>query len=554
VLCEAEAKLSRYRKKACSAFLLKIELLKTELLKTEPGLSRQGSSLMDNLLQPRVGGAAAGAAQESVWRSKLGLCLAFVGLVFAGLVLSLVGRSLVDRFGSTATIILILAAPPILVVSVIAFRQFLSKFRTLRKQLTWWHWLWLIMVVSNFVFRTRDIGSVQENPLDAAAVFRVGLVGITAFSLLVRLVLRRPNWLESLFRGLVGIVAVFALVCILSSIWSFNPPWTLYKSCEYLVDISLLATILATVHSTEAFESLMDWTWVICGLLVVVAWLEAPIWPNEALEGAGGYMGGPLQYRLSGVYPGQGFNMLGTYGAILATIAICRLLPAPGRKFDRAWYVMLFVLGAVTMVFAQTRSAIGGFVVGAILAFILTKRIRLGVTLGVASAGVLAFTGASHTILDFLQRGQSQEQIASLSGRLEWWGVAWEAFKQHPLTGYGAFTSGMSVFPKLGVKEITPLHSDYVETLVGIGIWGPLLIIIGLLGTWWILVRYNSRFSPTSLERQLAVEAIAVLGVLTVRTTVMGVIMSQPPIQYFAILGYAEYLRRRYGRGAASTS
>jgi hypothetical protein len=29
----------------------------------------------------------------------------------------------------------------------------------------------------------------------------------------------------------------------------------------------------------------------------------------------------------------------------------------------------------------------------------------------------------------------------------------------------------------------------------------------------------------------------------------MGVIMSQPPIQYFAILGYAEYLRRRYGRG-----
>jgi uncharacterized membrane protein YbaN (DUF454 family) len=56
------------------------------------------------------------------------------------------------------------------------------------------------------------------------------------------------------------------------------------------------------------------------------------------------------------------------------------------------------------------------------------------------------------------------------------------------------------------------------------------------------------------MERQLAVEAIAVLGVLTVRTGVMGVIMSQPPIQYFAILGYAEYLRRRYGRGRPSAT
>ena len=497
------------------------------------------------ILQPTV--TESGRAIDSPWCSKTTLAIICAGLVLAGLVFAFIGQSLIDRFGNIAPFVLILAGPPVWFVSVIAFRQGVRKFRTLRSQLTWWHWLWLIMVASNFVFRTRDIGTVQENPLDAAAAYRVVLVGITALALLIRLVLKRPNWLDSLFRGLVGIVAIFAFVCVLSSIWSFNPPWTLYKSLEYLVDISLLAAILATVRSIECCKSLMDWTWIICGLLVVVAWLEAPIWPAEALEGSGGYMGGPLQYRLSGVYPGQGFNMLGTYGAILATIAMCRFLPAAGRKFDRAWYLMLFALGAVTMVFAQTRSAIGGFVVGAILAFILTKRIRLGITLGLGSVLVLALTGATHTIVDFLQRGQTQEQMASLSGRLEWWGGAWEAFKQHPLTGYGAFTSGMSVFPKLGVKEITPLHSDYVETLVGIGIWGPLLIIVGLIGTWWVLIRYVGRFHPTSLERQLTVEAIAILGVLTVRTTVMGVIMSQPPIQYFAILGYAEYLRRKYG-------
>src|SRR3979411_919073 len=113
-------------------------------------------------------------------------------------------------------------------------------------------------------------------------------------------------------------------------------------------------------------------------------------------------MGGPLRVLLSGVYPGQGFNMLGTYGAILATIAICRLMPAAGRRFDRAWYMMLLALGFVTMIFAQTASAIGGFVVGVLLVFIFTNRVRLGVILGAASAVVLALTGGGRVVMDFL--------------------------------------------------------------------------------------------------------------------------------------------------------
>jgi O-antigen ligase len=484
-------------------------------------------------------------------RSKAAVYLAFAGLLILGLFLTLVSRSVSERYGGVAALVLIIGGPLFLIFSLASFRQCVSKFREFRKQLTWWHWLWLILTASNFVFRTRDIETVSENPLDAAAIYRVSLVGLTAFFLVIRLVLRRPAWLSSLFRGLVGIVGVFALACVLSSVWSVNPPWTLYKSLEYLVDISLLAAILATVRSIESFDTLLDWTWVICGVLIAVAWIEVPIWPEDALEGAGGYVGGPLQYRLSGVYPGLGFNMLGTYGAIIATVAVCRLLPIAGRKFDRLWYSAILLLGTVTMIFAQTRSAIAGFAVGVVLAFLFTKRVRLGAILGSVGALALAISGGGGKILEFLERGQSADQITSLSGRVEWWGVAWDAFKLRPLTGYGAFASGMSVFPKLGVKEITPLHSDYVEVLVGLGIWGPLLVIAGLIATWWFLIKYSGKVPAGSLEKQTLVEAIAVLGVLTVRSTVMGVIMSQPPIQYFAILGYAEYLRRRYTSGKA---
>jgi O-antigen ligase len=501
-------------------------------------------------LQPILKAVSAEAAHESPWRSRAGLGIVFLGLVLVGLIVSAAGRNLADRFGGPAVFLLILVCPVLLIGSVVAFRQGLSKFRTFRMQLTWWHWLWLVIVASNFVFRTRDFESAEQQPLDLAAIYRISLVGITAFLLTVRLVLKRPNWLGSLFRGLVGIMAAFALICVLSSIWSVNPPWTLYKSLEYLVDVSLLAAILATVQSTESLNTLLDWTWLIIGGLVVTAWVEAPIWPAEALEGAGGYMGGPLQYRLSGVYPGQGYNMLGTYGAILGTIAICRLLSVRGKRFDRAWYGMVLVLASITMIFAQTRSAIAGFVVGVLLVLIFTKRVGLGMLLGATSAVAMVLTGAGRVVLEFLERGQTHEQITSLSARIDWWTVAWEAFKLHPFRGYGAFAAAMVVFPKLGVKEITPLHSDYVEALVGTGIWGPLLLIASLLGAWWVLVRFIWRVPWASAEHQLAVEAIAVLGVLSVRSVVMGVIASHPPYQYLAILGCAEYLRRRYGRGS----
>jgi O-antigen ligase len=467
------------------------------------------------------------------------------------LLLTVIGTYALGRFGAAATLALVLAGPPSAAVLALGLRQAIPKFRSLGKSLTWWHGLWLVLLVSGFVIRTRAIANVEQNPLDAAAILRVALVGITAFVLMVRLALRRPPWLGSLFRGLVGVMALFAFVCAVSAIWSVNPSWTLYKSLEYLVDVALLAAILASVRSLETYETLLDWTWVLCGLLVASAWLEAPIWPEEAWEGQ--YVGGPLNIRLSGIFPGQGSNGLGTLGAIVAAISVCRLLPAVQRKFDRAWYILLLAFGVATMVFTQTRSAMGGFVLGVLLALVFTKRTHLAAALGIMSAAVLALTGAGSALLAFLQRGQSEAAIETLSGRLLWWAPAWDAFKQNPLTGLGAFAGGtFTISVTLRMGDVGPLHSDYVEALVGTGIWGPLLILIGLFGTWWVLIRYLRRSSSPSLERQLAVESIAVLSIITVRSAVMNLIVFHPPLQYFVLLGYAEYLRRRYNRGTAT--
>ncbi len=480
-----------------------------------------------------------------MWPARMRYLLIFVFLVLLGIAFSMAGSNLIHRFGTPAVIGLALVVPPLIVYLLWCLGRAFSKFRVLLPKLHWYHTLWLFVLASSFVIRLRDMGELQRNPLDAAALYRVGLVGITAFILIIRLVLHRTPWMSSLFRGLVGVMAAFALMCALSTLWSVNVPFTLYKSLEYLTDVILLAAILVTVQSVESYEVLFDWTWVLTGLLVASAWIEAPIWPQDAFDEE--YMSGVLKFRISGVFPGQGSNALGTFGAIIAVIAFARLLPAAGRKFDRAWYGFVLMIGIVTMVCTQTRSAMGGFFIGAILVLLFTNRLRISAALGVVAAAGLAWTGASGTLLAFLQRGQNKMQMLSLTGRVQWWSTAWQVFKQRPFSGFGAYAAGFAIWPKLGEKGFGPLHSDYIEVLVGNGIWGPLPILIALVGTWWILVKFLRILPAASLERQLAIESVAVLAIVTTRSVVMNLIILHPPIQYFVLLGYAEYLRRRYG-------
>jgi O-antigen ligase len=475
--------------------------------------------------------------------SRMRLVLVFVFLVLAGLAVSLVGSSLIDRYGSPMVFGLIVAGPPLLIYLAWSSSLGLGKFRLLWHQLHWYHLLWLFVLASSFVIRLRDVQGLQNNPLDAAALYRIVLVGITALILAIRLVLGRTKWMSSMFRGLVGIMAVFALMCVLSTLWSVNAPFTFYKSLEYLDDVALLAAILVTVNSIESFETFFDWTWVLVGLLVASAWIEAPIWPAEALEE--GYMSGVLKFRLTGIFPGQGSNGLGSFGAIIAVIAFARLLPAAGRKFDKGWYSFVLLLGIATMVCTQTRAAMAGFVLGAVLVLIYTQRVRITVALGILLAGLMAVSGFGATLWDFVRRGQSRMEMLSLTGRVQWWSVAWQVFKQRPFSGFGAYAAPFAVWGRMGEEGFGPLHSDYIETLVGNGIWGPLPIIIALLATWWILLKFLRHFPAGSLERQLAIESIAVLAIVTTRSVVMNLIIFHPPIQYFVILGYAEYLRRR---------
>lgn len=475
---------------------------------------------------------------KAVWLIAL---FGLLGFTIAVSVSMLAGSS---PYGVLIVAGVVLLAIPALLLMARAIPQGMAKARELKQNWTWWHPLWFFLYFSMLVFRIRDVSAASQNPLDLYAMTRILPEAFVSLALIVRLLLKKPNWLRALFTGIPGAMAIYCLICVASSAWSVNASWTAYKSLEFLADVSLLASIVASADSSETYQKLLDWTLTFYGLSLVGVWINLPIWPTEAMDGG----------RLTGVLPVEASNSVGTAGAVLALIAICRLWPLTGKAKSRAWYIFLFIFGMVSMVLSQTRNAEGAFAFAVLLVILFAQRLRRIALWGsvivapfVAASVLLSqrmWVKAGDLLLSFAERDQSSGAIGSLSGRTAWWAYGMEQLAKHPLTGMGAYAAGrFAVLGKLGVGAAAMMHSDWVEILIGTSFWGVIPFAGALIAAWWLLIVAIRRKSFSPEQRQLALECFALLSMLTVHSFFNDELSWHVPLLYFAILGYAEYVR-----------
>jgi O-antigen ligase len=471
----------------------------------------------------------------------------FALFVALGVAITLAMDAMAQRKGEVLALLTLLIVPAALVLLTLGLAKSVDCARSITSQFTSWHVLWMLIFASALVFRTRGVNQIYENPLDAWAIYRIALEFIVAAVLLTHLAVRRPDWLGPMFRGFVGILTVFGLVCAASTAWSVFPVWTLYKSCEYLLDLALLTAILESVRAIKAFEFLFNWTWVLYGLLLVSTWLGV-IWSPQAALYPTHMEIGLLGIRLAGVFPQLSSDDVGVFAAMLALVSLCRLLPITGgrRSSGRTWYLIGFTACLVTMVLSQTRSAIAGFLLGVFLLLHFSKRLRASAVLAFLLGPLLLLTSAGGVLWTFLERGETQQQLSTLSSRLVWWSFAWRQLMQRPLLGFGAYAAGrFAVLAQLGMSKTSSLHSDFLEILVGTSIWGMVPFLVALMGIWWFLSRYLHDPHSTGQEKQLAYEAIVVLGLLSLNSLLLPMLTWQAPQYFLVIVGYAEFLRRR---------
>jgi O-antigen ligase len=468
--------------------------------------------------------------------------------------LSVIALYAMAPFRSNLIIVLVLAVPFTLVfLAPSAARALVDNSAELAKSFSWWHWLVLLAILSGLNFHTvvRDVKDVTSNPLDAEALFRIGVEALTAAVLLKRLVNHQSSWLKELFRGLFGFLTLFVIISIASTFWSVNPLWSLYKSVEYGVDVVLIISLVLLLPSMQQYKKLLDWIWTVTGVLMVVAWVSAIIDPVDGFSY--GLQGNFPIPQLSGVWPAQSPNGIGTYGAIIATVALSRIMLYPENKKFRGWYWMLFGFSILTMIMTDCRTAIAGLALAILILLFLTRRFIAGAVVAAVGTVAVLLSGFGTVIYDYLLRGQHEGEVATLTGRTEWWSVAWQFILQRPFFGWGAFAGGrFIVMPHVNHPDLTDVDSSILEPLLDTGIFGLLFLLLALAGTWWYLNRGARGRSLGSGERLLAAECMAVLGVITFRCFFVSNLIRHPAFSFIAILGFAEMIRRHLKFGAGS--
>ena len=293
----------------------------------------------------------------------------------------------------------------------------------MRFPLTWWQLMWALVFVSGFVFRVRTTADISEDPIDAWALFRIGLIVIVALVLFVRLTLKKSRWSPGLFSSTLGIFLLYPVISLVSTLWSASTAWTLYKSVEFLTDVLLLAAIVATLRSAEEYRKLVNWTWILLGLLTISAWVGAVVDPGDALFADPTVRIMALPARLVGVFPVVSCNELSEMSAILGLVALCRLMVDPDAQNKKGRYRVLFLAAMATLIITQTRGVFAAFFIGLVVLLILHadivwQRLR-GFLFDASSQPCFCSLTSAHPRLTFYFVGKVLTKRAAFQGAVK---------------------------------------------------------------------------------------------------------------------------------------
>jgi O-antigen ligase len=422
----------------------------------------------------------------------------------------------------------------VLFTLVMAFPQIRANWNYLRTKLTKFHLMWYGVYLSALVFEIRSLASYRDSILDGWSVFRLGPELLIGLYLLYCAGTGKVKWLASLFQGIPGVLAIYCLFCLITSFWSVFVPWTVFKSIEYMMDVSVIAAFLCVVVDADDYKTMLDWTWTIFTVELCWCVMQVGIWPGEAMDDG----------RLRGVFPLTGFNAVGAYAAVIATVALCRLLAVTPEAFERSWYACLFLFSVALTLMSQTRNALAGLIAAVIVILLVSKRSTGVVFIGIVAAGIM-YTALGEVLNKFIRRGQSEDAFNSMSGRLVWWHYAWIFFKERPWSGVGAYAGGKFAVMKSIHVNSGSTHSDYLELLVGTGVFGTLLFCIAVVWTLVLLFNYWRDETLPRKERQISMECFCVMLVLFIHSFFNVELTWHAPMFFLVCLGWAEYMRRK---------
>lgn len=371
---------------------------------------------------------------------------------------------------------------------------------------------------------SRDLTALTDSPLTGQNLVRACLLSIvglwSAFALL-----SFGQRLGPALRLPTGAYVAYGAVGLISVLYSSAPLVSLGKALEVVIAGMAIVAIAKTVVGLPVpaqFKMVaLLWDCVVGALLLRLAvyWLSASLQPARAFITSDGAL--PF-------VPGLGFygaihpNSLGMFGAIVALVALIRVLRRSTSLADRVFWSAVGALGATSLFVSQARTSVFAFVVLLPLATYLAGRLRLALVGGIGVVFVsVAYMPA---IVEYVVRGQGDALLLSLSGRVFYWSEAVRMFSERPLLGHGFYTGvRVDLNERYAALDLSTVDQTYLEVALNSGLIGLLPFLLALFGLGIML----TRAARGSTRHRVPTEMLIAYGVIFFRA------MLGPSVQVF---------------------
>jgi O-antigen ligase len=291
-----------------------------------------------------------------------------------------------------------------------------------------------------------------------------------------------------------------------------------------------------------ALKSVFDWHWFLFFLLIINVYVGVLVWPEYAI--ARGYRDemGMLGFSIQGALPGLSANAVGDIAAIIGVVAFVRILE---KSTSTLFYVPILLVSLLTMVLTQSRTPILAFLIAIIVVLIIGGRFVLLAVFG-ALLGTLLLTGYFQLAYTFMQRGQTEQGLTTLTGRVGWWEASVQALQENWINGYGANVGGRYALESILGEERATVHSTWVEVLLDTGVAGLVIFSVGLIATWFCLFRLRPNAMENPIRRLLWYESLGVLTILCVRSVfAVNLVWSFMVLTFGTVLVFIAVARRQ---------
>lgn len=387
----------------------------------------------------------------------------------------------------------------------------------------WLYLTWACVLAATLVWNVNRTVRFSVNQAGADNFVRLAFLSLSLLLILAIGSSYRFAFFSESATGVLAIFTLFSLWGLASTSWSVFPAGSLYKSLEYFTQLMLLALTASLINLTIrdprrrsfALKRVFDFTWLLVFLLIASVYMGVVVLPQYGIIHGIRNTSGILGFSIQGALPAIAANAVGQLGAILGLVSFVRLLLKSG---SRILYGVLLAISLVTMVLTQSRSPILAFAVAVVAVLLASRRFKLLALSGVLGVAVL-LTQYGQLVYEFMRRGQSENSLMTLTGRISYWKASLAAVRERLLGGYGAYDGGRYVLSSsLGDTSTATVHSLWVEVLLDTGVVGVILILIGIVATWLWLLRLRPYAMKTPLNRLLWFECLGVLTIQCVRS------------------------------------